>query len=310
VHHYEREIELNKIKIGELYEADIESLKSQLENSYANHAREVEELNQLLKNTREKLAREVQDRLDQRRDYELRLTEFSVGHDRVQRELKNVVNQREKEIEGHTSKASLTHISHNQLLQTRNIDMKSLMEEKRNMENKINKKNQEIETLNLKVQQMQGFHKRAIDKLDEEINDIKKEHNDWLERQARETNEWHAERKELNDKIDELNKTIHDIKKINSDREHKLQETIDQKGMEIANLNGVIEELEKKVRQLASKNQVEVENVEKTMLETRTLMNTEKEKLMETSKLEKHLQHDENTRLKSELEKQMEDLKK
>lgn len=44
--------------------------------------------------------------------------------------------------------------------------MKQLMEERRNLENTIARKNKEIEALNLKVQQMQGFHKRAIDKLD------------------------------------------------------------------------------------------------------------------------------------------------
>lgn len=58
--------------------------------------------------------------------------------------MKNVISQREKEIEGHTSKASLTHISHNSLLQNRNFDMKKIMEEKKNLENKITKKNEEI----------------------------------------------------------------------------------------------------------------------------------------------------------------------
>ena len=56
INHYEREIELNKIKIGRLYEADLESLRSQMQNSYANHAREVESLRNQLANTRERLA--------------------------------------------------------------------------------------------------------------------------------------------------------------------------------------------------------------------------------------------------------------
>ena len=46
------------------------------------------------------------------------------------------------------------------------------------------------------------------------------------------------------------------------------------------------------------------------MLETKTIMNTEKDKLMDTSKKEKHLQHGENTRVRSELERQIDDLKK
>lgn len=75
------------------------------------------------------------------------------------------------------------------------------MEERRNLENTIARKNKEIEALNMKVQQMQGFHKRAIDKLDSELDDIKNEHNKWLERQQKETEEWHTERTELNEKI-------------------------------------------------------------------------------------------------------------
>ena len=46
----------------------------------------------------------------------------------------------------------------------------------------------EIETLNLKIQQMLGFHKRAIDKLDEELREVKDEHAKWLDRQDKETN--------------------------------------------------------------------------------------------------------------------------
>ena len=127
VKHYEREIELNKIKISNLYEADLESIRSKMQSSFANHANEADNLRQQLKDTREKLAREVQDRLDQRRDYELRLTEFTVGHDKVQKEMKNVIHQSFKEIEANTSKATLTHISHNSLLQSRNLDMKKIM---------------------------------------------------------------------------------------------------------------------------------------------------------------------------------------
>ena len=46
------------------------------------------------------------------------------------------------------------------------------------------------------------------------------------------------------------------------------------------------------------------------MLETKTLMNTEKDKLMDTSKQEKELQHQENRRVRGQLDKQIEDLKK
>jgi len=39
----------------------------------------------LLREAREKLAHEVQDRLDLRKDYELRLTEIGVSHDKIQK---------------------------------------------------------------------------------------------------------------------------------------------------------------------------------------------------------------------------------
>ena len=61
--------------------------------------------------------------------------------------------------------------------------------------------------------------------------------------------------------------------------------------MEIARLDGTIVELQNKIKHLESRNQIEVGNIEKTMLETRTVMNTEKEKLMDTSKQEKDLLH-------------------
>lgn len=112
----------------------------------------------------------------------------------------------------------MTHIEHNQLLQTRNINMKQLMTEKRNLENTINGKNKEIEALNLKVQQMLGFHKREIDKLEEEITAIKNEHDAWIKRQEKETNDWHDERSELNKKIESLNKMVDDIKRKNQER--------------------------------------------------------------------------------------------
>lgn len=107
-----------------------------------------------------------------------------------------------------------------------------------------------------------------------------------------------------------MNKSIHDIKKHNTDKENKMNQALNEKGMEIARLNGVIQELENKIKHLSSRNQVEIENVEKTMLETRTVMNTEKERLMETTKKEKDLQHGENLRVRDEQDRQIDDLKK
>ena len=81
------------------------------------------------------------------------------------------------------------------------------------------------------------------------------------------------------------------MKKNHGDKEKKMTETINQKNLEIAKLDGTILELENKVKHLTSKNQVEQENIEQTMLHTTTIMNTEKEKLMDAAKKEKELQH-------------------
>jgi len=47
--------------------------------------------------------------------------------------------------------------------------MKQIMQEKRTLEGQLSIKNKEIESLNLKIQQMIGLHKRDIEKLEEDI---------------------------------------------------------------------------------------------------------------------------------------------
>lgn len=72
---------------------------------------------------------------------------------------------------------------------------------------------------------------------------------------------------------------------------------IEAKNIEIANFKGHIQEYESKVGVLHSKNKVEVENVERTFLETKSLMNNEKDKLLDTVSKEKRLlatEHDRN----------------
>ena len=54
--HYEREIELLKIKVSQLYEADIQALRSKLENTMATYNRETDNLRMLLRDVREELA--------------------------------------------------------------------------------------------------------------------------------------------------------------------------------------------------------------------------------------------------------------
>ena len=63
-----------KIKISQLYEADLQALRSKLENTMATHNRETDNLRMLLKDVREELAREVHLKLELRKEYDNRLT--------------------------------------------------------------------------------------------------------------------------------------------------------------------------------------------------------------------------------------------
>ncbi len=190
VKHYEREVELMKIKISQLYEADLEALRSHMRNSFAAHNRETEGLRAMLDDLREQLARAVQDKIDLRIDYENRLNDFKVIHERDTQMMRDQIALHEKNYENQTSKASLTHISHNNQIQQRNVNQKELMLEKRNLEKQIENKNKEIEALNLKVQKLEGFHKREISKLEAENDELKKIHQDWVNRQNTENEEW------------------------------------------------------------------------------------------------------------------------
>lgn len=45
----------------------------------------------------------------------------------------------------------MTHIEHNNVMQTKSNDTKKLMNERRTLETQINNKNKEIEALNLRI---------------------------------------------------------------------------------------------------------------------------------------------------------------
>jgi hypothetical protein len=54
--HYEREVELMKIKVSQLYEADIDALRNNMQNREAAHQRERDTIRELFQNTRDLLA--------------------------------------------------------------------------------------------------------------------------------------------------------------------------------------------------------------------------------------------------------------
>ena len=57
----------------------------------------------------------------------------------------------EKQVENQTSKISMTQIEHIQTIQTKAVDAKKMMAEKRQLETQIINKNREIESLNLRI---------------------------------------------------------------------------------------------------------------------------------------------------------------
>lgn len=66
----------------------------------------------------------MEDKLKLRIDYENRLNEYKTIHERDVQMMRDQVALHEKNYENQTSKASLTHISHNQQIQQRNLNQK------------------------------------------------------------------------------------------------------------------------------------------------------------------------------------------
>ena len=184
IKHYEREVDLMKIKVSQLYEADVESLKSLLRNEMANHNRQVENLKEMEDNLRTKLANTVQEKIDLRTDYEHRLNEFKIIHERDLGQMRDQITMHEKNYENQTSKGTALNISQNDFAQKQTNTHKSLMNEKRTLEKQIQNKNKEIEALNLKVQKLEGYHKKEIQKLEEDIVKLKNSHLDWIDKKT------------------------------------------------------------------------------------------------------------------------------
>ena len=238
--HYEREVELMKIKISQLYEADLESLRSLLRNEMANHNREVDNLRKMEDDLRRRLAEAVQDKIDLRTDYEHRLNEYKIIHERDLAQMRDQVAMHEKNYENQTSKGTAIHISTNNLMQKQSMTHKELMNEKRSLEKQIENKNKEIEALNLKIQKMEGFQKREVQKLEDEIVKLKNTHQDWVDKQTEESEDWNRERGELKERAHQLDLKLKRQIDASNEQEDKLKKDLENKRMEIADLKGSI----------------------------------------------------------------------
>lgn len=157
----------------------------------------------MLDDVREQLAKEVEDKINLRVDYENRINEYKVIHERDIQIMRDQIAMYEKHYENQTSKASMTHIEHNTKFQNSNQTQKSLMLEKRNLQKQIENKNKEIETLNLRIQKLEGYQRREVEKLEAEVNQLKEQHQKWLNNQQKQNEEWARERSELKDRAHE-----------------------------------------------------------------------------------------------------------
>ena len=310
IKHYEREVELMKIKISQLYEADLESLRSLLRNEMANHNREVENLRKMEDDLRRKLAEAVQDKIDLRVDYEHRLNEYKIIHERDLAQMRDQVAMHEKNYENQTSKGTAIHISHNDLVQKQTMTHKELMNEKRSLEKQLANKNKEIEALNLKIQKMEGFQKRETQKLEEEIVKLKNAHQDWIDKQTEENEDWNRERGELKERAHQLDLKLKRQTDAAVEQEDRLKKELENRKIEIAELKGLVVEMQSKLGVANSDLMVAAEGAERTRLDHESLLNNEKDKYAESKAKEKELRNTEHGRILEKEKKEKDDLRR
>ncbi len=91
--------------------------------------------------------------------------------------------------------------------------------------------------------------------------------------------------------------------------ENKLNKEIDKKNLEIADLKGKILELNSKIGALGGDIKVAAEGAEKTRLEHESLLNTEKDKYIESKEADRSLRTTEAQRVQKNMQKAIDDLK-
>ena len=108
------------------------------------------------------------------------------------------------------------------------------MNEKRSLEKQIENKNKEIEALNLKIQKMEGFQKREVQKLEDEIVKLKNAHQDWVDKQTEESEDWNRERGELKERAHQLDLKLKRQMDAADANEEKLKKELESKGKKIS----------------------------------------------------------------------------
>lgn len=91
--------------------------------------------------------------------------------------------------------------------------------------------------------------------------------------------------------------------------DNKLKKEIEKRNLEISDLKGKIHELNNKILALGGDLKVAAEGAEKTRLEHESLLNTEKEKYVESKDNDRNLRNNEATRVQKNLQRVIDDLK-
>lgn len=105
---------------------------------------------------------ELEEKVIMRRDYETRLREMNLKYEREHQQLNDLILMAEKKFENAHSATSLRDIDHTAKTKKQHTTFQGIFAEKRNLETQIANKNKEIETLNLRIQKMTGYHEKQI----------------------------------------------------------------------------------------------------------------------------------------------------
>lgn len=97
---------------------------------------------------------------------------------------------------------------------------------------------------------MEGFHKREASKLEAEIQELKKLHQDWLNKQTQENEAWSQEKSQLKEKAHQSQLKFKRQVDSTQALENKLKKEIEKRNLEIADLKGKIQELNNKISAL------------------------------------------------------------
>lgn len=251
--HYEREIELLKIKVGRLYEADIETLR----NLYIHQLEQLNNENAKLKDTitqtKDRLVQEIDEKLLMRKDYENRLNEMNIKYDREHQQLHDLLVLAGKNFENAKSQTSIRDIEHNSKLKRQNTSIQGIVTEKRSLENQIKNKNKEIEELNLRIQKMDGYHKRDLEQLQARLAEEQGRYKKWLDDQAKVSKAAADEAEALRDVNRQLEKKLKDEREAADRQLGTKNAEIEEKRLKIAHLEGAVDELKRQHGHLDSK---------------------------------------------------------